>query len=280
LNNVLAPIVFAAPLLRGSLSAPRDLKILATLEKSAGRGAGLVKQILGFAHSTTGKFQPTQVKHLARDIISLIEETFPKSIQIERQIPSDLWPVQGSATQIHQVLLNLCVNARDAMPQGGTLRITAANRRLDAAEAGAISGGRPGAWLVLEVADTGTGIPPEVLERIWTAFFTTKGAGKGTGLGLSTVRGIVDSHLGFVELQTEVGRGSTFRVFLPAVESAPPRPTSAPPVAISDGHGELILVVDDDAFIRDMIAATLVENGYRVVSCGDGLEAIALFNAH
>src|SRR5450756_2563432 len=132
LNNVLAPIMFAAPLLRGSLSAPHDLEILDILERSAERGAGLVKQILGFARTTTGEFQPTQVKHLARDLISVIERTFPKSIQLQQQIPSDLWPVQGNATQIHQVLLNLCVNARDAMPQGGTLRIAATNRRLDA----------------------------------------------------------------------------------------------------------------------------------------------------
>jgi len=256
------------------------LKILDVIERSAERGVGLVKQILGFARTTTGEFQPTQVKHLARDLISVIKRTFPKSIQLQQQIPSDLWPVQGNATQIHQVLLNLCVNARDAMPQGGTLRITAANRRLDAAEAGAIPGAQPGAWLVLEVADTGTGIPPEVLERIWMPFFTTKVAGKGTGLGLSTVRGIVASHHGFVELHTEVDRGTTFRVFLPAVESESPRPSSAPPFDIPDGHSELILVVDDDAPIRDIVVEILRKHGYRVMSCGDGVEAITLFNAY
>ncbi|MDO8539879.1 MAG: PAS domain S-box protein [Opitutaceae bacterium] len=277
LNNVLAPIMFAAPMLRDSLKDPRDLKILDTLEKSAERGAGLVRQILGFAHSTTGEFQPTQVKHLARDIVSVIEETFPKSIQLEHQIPSDLWPVQGSATQIHQVLMNLCVNARDAMPQGGTLHLTAANRRLNAVEAEAIPGARPGDWLVFEVTDTGTGISPEILESIWTPFFTTKGVGKGTGLGLSTVYGIVAGHKGFVELQTEVGRGTTFRVFFPAVENESPRSGSAAPADNPDGHGELILLVDDDAAIRDFISAILRQRGYRVVSCADGVEAIAHF---
>jgi PAS domain S-box-containing protein len=280
LNNALAPIVLTAPLLRASLSAPRDLKILDMLEKSAERGAGLVKQILGFAHSTTGEFRPTQVKHLARDLISVIEQTFPKSIQLEQQISTDLWPVQGNATQIHQVLLNLCVNARDAMPSGGTLRLAAANLRLDAAGAGAIPGALPGTWVVLEVADTGAGIPPEMLEHIWEPFFTTKDAGKGTGLGLATVRGIVVSHHGFVELHTEVGRGSTFRVFLPAVVSESPRPSSATPFDIPDGHGELILVVDDDVPIRDLVSGILGQHGYRVVSCGDGVEAITLFNAH
>jgi PAS domain S-box-containing protein len=277
LNNVLAPIMFAEPLLRASLSTPRDLKILDTFKKCAERGAGLVRQILGFVHSTAGEVQPTQVKHIARDIISVIEETFPKSIELQYSIPTDLWPALGNATQIHQVLLNLCVNARDAMPKGGTLRITAANRRLNAKEADAIPGGRPGAWLVLGVTDTGTGIPPDVLEKIWTPFFTTKDIGKGTGLGLSTVRGIVANHHGFVELRTEVGRGTTFRVFLPAVESELPQPSSASPFDIPDGHGELILLVDDDAAIRSIATAILEKHGYRVVSCVDGVEAIVLF---
>ena len=280
LNNVLTPIMFAAPLLRDSLSSARDFKLLDTLERSAGRGAQLVRQILGFAHTTTSEFQSTQVKHIAGDMISVIEETFPKSIQLQHQIPSDLWPVQGNATQIHQVLLNLCVNARDAMPLGGTLGITATNLRLDAAAAGAIPGAGPGAWLVLEVADTGTGIPPEVLKHIWTPFFTTKGAGKGTGLGLATIRGIVVSHHGFVELQTKVGQGSTFRVFLPAVPDESSQPISTSPLHVPDGHGELILVVDDDVTLRDIISETLGNHGYRVVSCGDGMEAIALFEAH
>ncbi|HXP62495.1 MAG TPA: PAS domain S-box protein, partial [Dongiaceae bacterium] len=277
LNNVLAPIMFAAPLLRGSLSTARDLKILDTLSQSAARGAGLVKQILGFAHSTAGELLPSQVKHIARDIVGVIEETFPKSIELQQEIPSDLWLVLGNATQIHQVLLNLCVNARDAMPQGGTIRVTASNRRLNAAEADAIPGARPGSWVVLEVGDTGTGIPPEVLERIWTPFFTTKGIGKGTGLGLSTVRGIVANHKGFVELRTEVGRGTTFRVFLPAIESESSQAGSASPLDIPDGHGELILLVDDDAGVRHIGTAILEKHGYRVVSCVDGVEAIALF---
>jgi PAS domain S-box-containing protein len=279
LNNVLAPIMFAAPLLRDSLSTPRDLKILETLKQCAARGAGLVKQILGFVHSTTGEFQLTHVRHIARDVISVIEETFPRSIELEQKVPSDLWPVLGNVTQIHQVLLNLCVNARDAMPRGGTLGITAANRRLNAAEADAIPKSRPGAWLVLEVSDTGTGIPPEVLERIWTPFFTTKGVDKGTGLGLSTVRGIVANHQGFIELNTEVGRGTTFRVFLPAVESESPDALTASPFEIPDGQGELILLVDDDAPIREIGTAILEHHGYRVVSCVDGVDAIILFVA-
>jgi len=278
LNNVLAPIMFAAPLLRNSLSTPRDLKILDTLEHSAGRGAGLVKQILGFAHTATGERHPLQVKHLVRDIIDVIEATFPKSIQLKHQIDSDLWPVQGNATQVHQVLLNLCVNARDAMPEGGTLHLAATNRRIDAVAAGAIPGGQPGAWLVLEVKDTGTGIAPDVLERIWTPFFTTKGVGKGTGLGLSTVRSIVLSHHGFIATDTTLGGGSTFRVFLPAVEGETHGPGSAAPFVRLEGHGEFILVADDDQAIRDLVAEILGNHGYHVLICSDGLEALTLIN--
>ena len=278
LNNVLAPILIIGSLLRPSLSSARDLEMLNMLEHGARRGAALVKQILGFAQSNTGEFQPIQVKTIADDVISVIEQTFPKSIQLEPSVPPGLWAVPGNATQIHQVLLNLCVNARDAMPQGGTLRIAVANRRLDAAEAAAIPGARLGTWLVLEVGDTGTGIAPEMLSSIWTPFFTTKGAGKGTGLGLSTIRSIVANHGGFVDLDTEVGRGSTFRVFLPAVENELSQPRDALHLRIPDGHGELILVVEDEASIRNIVATVLGQHGYRVLSCGNGFEAIALFN--
>ncbi len=280
LNNVLSPIMFAAPLLRDSLTNASDLKILDSIEQCAARGAGLVKQILGFAQSSAGEFEPTQVKYLLRDIISVVDETFPKSIQLKQQIPHDLWFVNGNPTQIHQVLLNLCVNARDAMPRGGTLTIQASNLRIDAAKVGSIPGARAGAWVLLEVADTGTGISPEVRQHIWEPFFTTKGTGKGTGLGLSTVRGIVASHQGFVELLTEVGRGTTFRVFLPAFEREPVLETSALQPKVPDGHGELILLVDDDALIRDIMANILRNHGYRIVSCINGVEAISFFGAH
>lgn len=280
LNNVLAPIVFAAPLLRDHVTNPRDVKIINTLERSAGRGAALVKQILSFARSASGEFRPVQVKHLARDVIGVIEETFPKSIVLEHLIPSDLWLVHGNPTQIHQVILNLCVNARDAMPEGGTLRVSLQNRRLSTTEANSIAGARPGAWVAIEIADTGTGIPPEVRERIWEPFFTTKDEGRGTGLGLSTVAGLVSSHRGFVDLETELGRGTTFRVFLPGVECeteiTPESGAPKPPL----GQGELVLVVDDDASIRDILSTILVKHGYRVLHCSDGFEALNFFTTH
>ena len=280
LNNVLAPIVFTAPLLRASLSVPGDLKILDMLERSAGRGAGLVKQILGFVQSTSGEFVDLQVKHLLRDVVDVIEETFPKFIHLEEKISPDLWTVHGNATQIHQVLLNLCVNARDAMPSGGTLCVCATNQQLTGEQALALPGAHAGAWLVLEVADTGTGIPPDVLPRIWDPFFTTKGVGKGSGLGLSTVRGIVTSHLGFVTVESTPGRGTMFRVFLPALVEQAPAAGSKPVSAAPFGHSELILVVDDEKPVRDLVAAVLTRSHYRVLIAADGVEAVSHFTSH
>ncbi len=277
LNNVLAPIVFAAPLLRMNATDPHDLKILDTLESSAKRGAGLVRQIVGFAHSTTGEFQLTQVGHLAQDIIQLMEQTFPKTIRIERKIQSDSWPVYGNPTQIHQVLLNLCVNARDAMPQGGTLRFGVTNRKLDKEQALGLPGVQPGEWLIIEVSDTGTGIEPDVLTRIWEPFFTTKGAGKGTGLGLSTVRGIVASHGGFIDVQSKVGQGTAFRVFLPAARDMDKGETEARVDHPQPGNGELILVVDDEEPVRELTARVLTKHGYRVVTACNGADAIEAF---
>ncbi len=279
LNNVLAPIVFATPMLRGSLSAAGDLKILDALEQSASRGSNLVKQILAFAHGTTGEFQATQMKHILRDIVDILVQTLPKTIRVEHQIPSGLWLTHGNATQLHQVILNLCVNARDAMPKGGTLRIRAANRNLDEEQARGLPGARPGAWVFIEVSDTGTGIPADVVPHIWEPFFTTKDPGKGTGLGLSTVRDIIERHGGFVSLDTQPNKGTAFRVFLPATLDKPAASAGTQAPATPDGHNELILVVDDDQAIREMITTSLTRHTSRVVSAGDGMEAIGIFTA-
>jgi len=277
LNNMLAPILLAAPMLREHVSDPGALGLLSTLEKSAERGANLVRQILAFAHGTSGEQRLVQVKHLLRDIASVITGTFPKSIKLEDFIPNDLWPIRANATQIHQVVLNLCVNARDAMPNGGVLRLRAENRQLDTAGAAAIDGARAGAFIVLHVEDTGTGIAPEVLRQMWQPFFTTKETGKGTGLGLSTVRGIVETHHGFVEVKSETGRGSTFRVFLPAADEAPIDRGNTAAAALPRGQGELILVVDDEHHIREMISTMLRRHGYRVLLAVDGTEAALVF---
>ncbi len=277
LNNMLAPILLAAPMLREHISDSSALAMLGTLEKSAERGANLVRQILAFAHGATGEQSLLQVKHLLRDTVAVMGGTFPKSIKLEDYIPGDLWTINANPTQIHQVLLNLCVNARDAMPNGGTLRLRAENQLLDAAVAGAIKGGRAGAFLVLQVEDTGTGISPEVLAHMWEPFFTTKGLDQGTGLGLSTVRGIVESLTGFVDVKSVAGRGTKFRVYLPAVDGPVVDPANPAVRPIQLGNGELILMVDDERNIREMTATMLTRNGYRVILAADGAEAVMVF---
>lgn len=277
LNNVLSPVLMAAPLLRTHSTSPTDLRILETIENSAGRGAALVRQILSFAQGAGGEQVLIQPKHLLREIAELANETFPKNIDLDIDVPGNLWTVLGNPTQLHQVMLNLCVNARDAMPVGGTLRLRAENRQIEPSA----SQSTPGAYLVVEVSDTGTGISPEDLERIWDPFFTTKSEGKGTGLGLATVRGIAAQHRGFVTVESAVGRGTTFRVFLPSTgpeAASGPRAATAHPFA-TRGQGELVLVVDDEASIRDLSAAILSRSGYRVLTAANGHEALGLFRS-
>ena len=279
LNNMLAPILFAGPLLRTSLTSPRDLRIIDTVEKSAERGSSLVRQILGFAQGATSALRITQLKHIVRDVLSIVEVSFPKQIRLEQHIATNAWPILANPTQMHQVLLNLCVNARDAMPRGGTLGVSLHNRHLEPEGAAAIPGARAGDWLIIEVKDDGTGIPKDVLPLIWDSFYTTKPEGKGTGLGLPTVRNIVREHGGFIQVETAVGHGSTFRVFLPANREDKARPDSESPFPQAPGREEFILVVDDDVSVREIVSAVLNQGGYRVLECADGVEAIVNYNA-
>jgi len=284
LNNALSPIIMAGPLLRDKVVDATGLSMLDIVEKSAARGATLVRQMLSFARGTAGLKQLVQVKHVAREVVDLARSTFPKSIQVESHLPSDMWPILADPTQIHQIFMNLCINARDAMGQGGDLTLTAANRTLDAEGAAKISGARQGKFLAVEVRDSGTGIPPEVLERIWEPFFTTKGLGKGTGLGLSTVLGIVRQHEGFLTVETSTGgpagSGTAFTVYLPAAQGEAEDEGAALGVLPARGQGEMILLVDDEESVRDVSTRALLKFGYRVVAANDGAEAISVFVAN
>ena len=279
LNNIVAPMLMVAPVLRGAVKDPGALRMLDLLEQSAERGTALIRQIQAFAHGAGGETQLVQVRQLLRDIGLFVAETFPKNIRVEERVPADLWPVKANPSQLHQVLLNLSLNARDAMTAGGQLTVRAENCTLDEIAAGVIEGGRAGRFVMLQIEDTGTGIAPEVLAHMWEPFVTTKGAGKGTGLGLSTVRGIVNTHAGFIQLDTTRGKGTSFRVYLPAApanEATPGLSASGVP----HGHGELILVVDDEPPIREMISKMLTRYGYRVLTASDGAEATAFFAKH
>ncbi len=278
LNNILAPIMMSAPMLRWGLKPDEVEKTLVSIEKSARRGADLVKQLLLFGRGVEGNRTLLQPKHLTRDIARMVRETFPKAISLESKTANDLWPLLGDATQIHQVLLNLCVNARDAMPSGGRLSLSAENVRLDEPAASMVAEANPGPYVLFRVADTGEGIPPAILEKIFDPFFTTKEPGRGTGLGLSTALGIVKSHGGYLDVRSEVGQGTTFSVYFPATPSqvAPiaDLPASLPP---AKGDGELILVVDDEPEILKITEQNLARNGYRTILAQDGVDAIVQF---
>ena len=280
LNNVLAPIILSVDLLRSNLTPERRDTLLKTVESSAQRGAGMVKQVLMFARGVDGDRVLLNPKYVLQENERIIHETFPRTIEIATEVAPDCSPVLGDVTQLQQVLLNLCVNARDAMPQGGRLTLTATNVNVDAHYAGMNPGATPGPHLLLQVTDTGEGIPQAIINKIFDPFFTTKEMGKGTGLGLSTVQAIVKSHGGFVHVYSEPKRGTTFKIYLPAGSQAAPEKPSDGPVVLPRGQGELILVVDDEETIRQVTKNTLEAFGYRVLVAQDGAEAIALFAQH
>lgn len=277
LNNILSPILMGAQLLPLKFPDVNDQtrQMIKTIETSAQRGAGLVKQILSFARGVEGKRVSLQMSHLLLEIRKIIQQTLPKSIDIHTDISPDLWMILGDVTQMHQVFMNLCVNARDAMPEGGVLQISAENLLLDEQYARMHLDAHMGPYVVVTVTDTGTGIPSHILHRIFDPFFTTKDVGKGTGLGLSAVLGIVKSHGGFVDVQSEVNQGSIFKVYLPASPSTL-LPTNDH-LELLLGHQELILVVDDEAAIRESTKTTLETYNYRVLTASDGIEAVSVF---
>ncbi|HEX4644786.1 MAG TPA: ATP-binding protein, partial [Verrucomicrobiae bacterium] len=278
LNNALTPVLMAAKLLRGEIATEDGRKLLDTMHSSARRGVEMVNQILSFARGVGGEHSVLQVAHLIHEMLKLAKDTFPRSIQIQSHVPRDLSPVMGNATQLHQVLMNLCVNARDAMPDGGRLTIEAANVTLDEAAARARQQ-PPGAYVLITISDSGHGMPAEVLNKIFEPFFTTKPLGKGTGLGLSTAMGIIKTHDGFVVVSSEVDKGSTFRVYLPARHGVEVSSGHSPPEP-PRGRGELILLVDDEISILEVTKAALEAFNYRVLLARDGTEAVALYLRH
>ena len=280
LNNVLAPILLSVEILKEKFKDDQSRRMLSILESSAKRGAGMVKQVLTFARGVDGERAVLQTRHLIKEVGKIIGETFPKTIKLRVNVAENLWTTMGDATQLHQVLVNLAVNARDAMPEGGSLTITAENIILEPSQVDPQNGAKPGFYVVIKVSDTGTGIPAEVLEKIFEPFFTTKEVGKGTGLGLSTVLSIVKSHGGFLQVQTAMNKGTTFLVHIPALEHAQNPSGETEERAMPNGNGETILAVDDEASVLSMTRETLETFGYRVLTAKDGTEAIAVYSAH
>jgi PAS domain S-box-containing protein len=277
LNNVLAPIMLSIALLTKGETDERRLGMLAIIDSSAKRGADMVRHVLSFARGVEGQRLPIQIPILLREIEKIINDTFLKNIQVITTFAPDVWLVSGDSTQLHQVLLNLCVNARDAMPEGGVLTLTVENATLDEHFAALHIDAKPGPYVVIGVEDTGTGISPELIEKIFEPFFTTKEIGKGTGLGLSISLAVIKSHNGFMGVYSEPGKGTAFKLYLPALARAAAESMEIAEPSLPLGHGELIMVVDDEYSVRQITRQTLEAFGYRVVLASDGSEALAIF---
>ncbi|MBD2500906.1 response regulator [Anabaena azotica FACHB-119] len=280
LNNVLSPILMSLQLLEKNFSDQQTQQLLKILDTNVQRGADLIKQVLSFAKGVSGKLIILQIKHVVAEINHIIQQTFPKSINFTTELPLDLWAVYADPTQLQQVLMNLCINARDAMPYGGSLKIIAANKFIDEISAQSFFEAKVGYYVVISVVDTGIGIAPEILERIFEPFFTTKETGKGTGLGLSTVMGIVKNYGGFINVESSLGQGSQFQVYLPALTTTQQQQQLTQDIELLTGNGESILVVDDELSLQEITQISLADYNYQVLTASNGIEALSEYVKH
>ena len=280
LNNVLSPILMSVELLKFGVNAEDRAELLETMRASAQRGADLVKQVLSYARGIEGQSMRIDLAYILKEIRQIVRETFPKNIVFTVDIATDLWTITGDPTQLHQVLMNLCVNARDAMPHGGLLTASLKNENVDEVYAGMNPETKCGSYVSMSVRDTGTGIPPEIRDKIFDPFFTTKELGKGTGLGLSTTMSIVKSHGGFIDVTSEPGKGTMFTIHLPANRDSEITEESKAKVQPPAGKGELLLFVDDEEGIREVAKKYLKRFGYRVLLASNGAEAVSTYSLH
>ena len=280
LNNTLAPILMSAGTLRWDLAPEEQERAISRIEVCVKHGADIIQQVLTFGRGLSGERVAIQAGELMNDVARIAGRTFPKDIVITAQAEDGLWTAKGDRTQIHQVLLNLCINARDAMPGGGRLGMRARNVMLTEPRPALPAPAPPGPYLLLQVSDTGCGIAPHNRERIFDPFFTTKEIGKGTGLGLSTVLGIVKSHQGAGMVESALGKGSTFWILLPASPQAVERATPFTPPEMPGGDGEAVLIVDDEPEIVSGMKSLLEKQNYRVLAARNGLEALAVVHRH
>jgi len=278
LNNILTPIMLSIDVLKSMTPDAHQKSILETIEISARRGSDIVQQVLSFARGMEGQRIVIQPKYLLKDIEHIVNDTFPKDIRLELALPHETWSILGDPTQVQQILLNLCVNARDAMPNGGTLTVKTENCLADEHYVAMNRQARLGSYVAISVTDVGVGISPDIIDSIFEPFFTTKEVGKGTGLGLSSVKAIVKNHGGFINVYSEIGRGTTFKVYLPAQAAAGEAPVERnADDPLPRGAGETILVVDDETSILSITSETLQAFGYNVLTANNGAEAVALY---
>jgi len=278
LNNLLSPILMGTELLMQTPRTPVEDKILKAMDQSAKRGALLVRQVLSFARGVGGVRVPVKIAEVLEEIETIVGDTFPKNVELTLQLAAEAHDFKGDPTQIHQILLNLCVNARDAMPSGGNIKIATENLRITDPVDGKARGLQLGEYVLITVSDNGTGIPQEYLAKIFDPFFTTKDPGKGTGLGLATVQTIVRSHSGLINVYSELGRGTSFKIYLPTNSKSPE--LNIEHLEADDfprGEGEVILLVDDEDSILEIAKQTLESFGYAVLVAKNGAQAVSVF---
>jgi PAS domain S-box-containing protein len=278
-NNLLTPIGGFAELLLWKIpEGSQQQEYLRQIKLAADRATALTGQLRLFTRQAKGQRQPVQLNSVVEETRVLLERSISREITIELGLESKLWAVEADSSQLSQVLMNLGVNARDAMPEGGTLTLETRNVTLDEEYARMVLEARPGRYVRLSVSDTGSGMSPAVQARLFEPFFTTKEMGQGTGLGLSVVYGIVKGHEGFIQVYSQEGRGSTFHVYLPAIEGA-----------VEEGElkewdlptgTETILVVDDEEMVRTLGQAVLESRSYTVLMAEDGVQALEVYQAH
>jgi len=274
-RNFLTSIILYAQLpLRRSDVSPDVETSLETIVSEAQQAANLVQQILDFSRRSTMKTELIDLYQFTKEVTHVLQETIPETIDIRLQGTTDCCPVKADPTRIQQVLMNLTLNARDAMPEGGNLLIRLHRVQVEANEE-PLPEIEPGQWICLTVSDTGTGLSEEAQEHLFEPFFTTKEPGKGTGLGLAQVYGIVRQHEGYIDVQTAAGEGTTFRIYLPLHQDEERPPREKPPELVP-GHGELILLVEDEREVREAARQVLESLGYRVLTAANGRETEAL----
>ena len=279
INNVLG---FATQLTKHTHDPEKVMKYAKTIEKSATRGAELSAQLLSFARVGQRENRPLNVRQVVDEVVALCTETFPRSIVIAKRVEPGLRMVEGDHGGLYQVLLNLCVNARDAIAAkddmgNGSITVEARNSTAGSDVAAQLIGGEGTPCVELRVSDDGSGIPREIRDRIFDPFFTTKERGRGTGLGLSVVYSIVRNHHGVLFVESDEGRGSTFRVVLPSIDQVPEVQPSVDVLTAARGKNELVLVVDDEESMQELARDLLEDAGYRVLTAGSGYEAIDLY---
>ena len=280
LNNALSPILMAVSLLRLSVHDENLQRLVAVMEKSAQHGSSLIRQLLAFARGAEGERTDLAPHVIIKDVVALLGDTLPRTISIETNIARDLWMVRANSTQLVQVLMNLGINARDAMPKGGRLIFGADNVVLEESITRTNPGAQPGPHVRISVTDTGTGIAPDLLSRIFDPFFTTKAAGKGTGLGLSMVASIIKGHGGILQVHSELGEGTAFTLYIPALPATTQAETTTSVTPAGRGHGEMILVIDDEEGVREIARTVLVAHGFTAAVAVDGQEGLLHYMKH